>query len=249
MTQKRLTIISVLLLIAFAAPYIFNAVKNINTIGNELKIEIKKTNSGNNYTVFYKDNFNLETTLTRPDKTDNSILLCIPAAYTDLQTYLVDGLYIENGKIYNKEKINHTLDGGIKIINGECEIFSTNGGKLLNDSLINPIILGKGSLFQQSLLIKKGIATKFNDQKLFQRRAIVKLKSNKTAIIESFEKTTLSDFTNDLLELDVIDALNTDMGAWDEGWYRNPKNNEILTIGKMNTRTDKQSNWVVFRRK
>jgi hypothetical protein len=249
MTQKRLTIISVILLIAFAAPYIFNALKNANTVGNELKIEIKKSSTGNNYSFFHKDNFNLEVTLTRPDKSDNSILLCIPAAYTDLQTYLVDGLYIENGKIYNKNKINHTLDGAIKIINNECEIFSTNEGKLLNDSLINPLILRKGSLFQQTLLIKKGIVTKFNDQKLFQRRAIVKLKSNEIAVIESFEKITLSDFTNDLLELEVMDALNTDMGAWDEGWYRNPKNNEVLTIGKMNTRTDKQSNWIVFRSK
>jgi hypothetical protein len=249
MTQKRLTIISVLLLIAFAVPYIFNAIKNVKSVGNELKVEIKKSKKGNNYTVFYKNDFNLETTLTRPDKSDKSILLCIPAAYTDLQTYLVDGLFIENGKVYNKNKINHTLDGAIKIIDDKCEIFSTNNGKTLNDSLINPVILRKGSLLQQTLLIWKGTAAKFNDEKLFQRRAIVKLKSNKIAVIESFEKITLSDFTNGLLELDVTDAINTDMGAWDEGWYRNPKNNEVLTIGKMNTQTDRQSNWVVFRSK
>lgn len=249
MTQKRLTIISVLLLIAFAAPYIFNVLKKSKTVGNELKLERKKSKTGNNYTIFYKDNFNLNVTLTRPDKTDNSVLLSIPAAYTDLQTFMVDGLYIENGKFNNKNKINYTLDGAVKIINGECEIFSTNGGKLLNDSLINFIILKKGSLFQQTLIIEKGIGTKFNDLKLFQRRAIIKFKNNKTAVIESFEKITLSDFTNDLLELEVVDALNTDMGAWDEGWYRNPENNEVLTIGKINTRTNKQSNWVVFRNK
>ena len=126
-------------------------------------------------------------------------------------------------------------------------MFPTNKGKLLTDSLINFVASKKGSLFQQILMIEKGVGAKYKDVKLFQRRAIVKLKGNKTAVIESYEHITLTAFTTDLLELGVQDALYVDMGAWDEGWYINPSDNKIITIGRMKTQTDKQCNWVVFK--
>ncbi len=211
----------------------------------ELIVENKKTKSGYNYTIFYKNNLIMDVSLKRPDKNNNTILLTIAGAYTDLQTYSVDGLYIDNGKIYNKNKINHTLGGAIKIINGECDIFPTQKGKLLNDSLINLVIAKKGSLFQQIQMVEKGTGATYKDIKLFQRRAIVKLKGKQTAIIESYEHITLAAFTKDLLELGVTDALYTDMGAWDEGWYKT--DGKIVTIGRMKTQTDKQCNWVVFK--
>lgn len=249
MTQKRLSIISILLIFIVTFPFLISAFKTEKITGNDLKIENKKTRSGYNYTIFYKNNFKLDVSLIRPEKTDNNILLCFPGAYTDLQTYSVDGLYIDNGKVYNKNRINYTLGGAIKISSGECEIFPTNKGKLLTDSLINFVVATKGSLFQQIQMIEKGVGAKYKDVKLFQRRAIVKFKGNKTAVIESYENITLATFTNDLLELGVMDALYTDMGAWDEGWYRNPADNKIITIGRMKTQTDKQCNWVVFKEK
>lgn len=218
-------------------------------IGKGLTVENKKASSGYTYTIFYKNILKLDVSLKRPDKNDPNILFCIAGAYTDLQNYAVDGLYIDNGKVYNKNKVNHSLGGAIKIINGECEIFATRKGKLLNDSLINTITAKKGSLFQQIQMIEKGIGAKYKDTKLFQRRAIVKLKGNKTAIIESFEHITLAAFTKDLIELGAIDALYTDMGAWDEGWYRDPQSNKIITIGRMRMQTNKQCNWVVLKAK
>ncbi|OFY83358.1 MAG: hypothetical protein A3F72_20390 [Bacteroidetes bacterium RIFCSPLOWO2_12_FULL_35_15] len=247
--QKRLSVISVLLLIILTFPFLISAFKTEKITDNDLKIEHKKTKSGYNYTIFYKNNFKLDVSLTRPEKTDNTILLCLPGAYTDLQTYMVDGLYIDNGKVLNKNKINHSLGGAIKIIDGECVIFPTNKGKLLTDSLINFVVAKKGSLFQQIQMIEKGVGAKYKDVKLFQRRAIVKFKDNKTAVIECYENITLSVFTTDLLELGVADAIYTDMGAWDEGWYRNPSDKKIITIGRMKTQTDKQCNWVVFKTK
>jgi hypothetical protein len=217
------------------------------TTSNKLVVENKKTKSGYSYTIFYKNNLQLDVSLTRPDKNDKNILLCIPGAYTDLQSYSVDGLYIDNGKIYNKNKINHTLSGAIKIVNGDCVICPTKKGKLLNDSLIKILAAKKGSLFQQIQLIEKGTGAKYKDVKEFQRRAIVKLKGNKTAVIESFEHIILTDFTTDLLELGVVDALYTDMGSWDEGWYKNPKDNQVTTIGRIRSQTDKQCNWVVYK--
>lgn len=248
MNQRRLSIISALLLLAAALPFLISAFKSDFAIpGNNLKIEKKKTKSGYNYTIFYANTLNLDISLGRPTKTDDNILLCTAGAFTNLQNYTVDGLYIDHGKVLNKTKINNSLGGAIKIIDGECEIFPTNKGKLLTDSLINFVVAKKGSLFQQIQMIEKGVGAKYKDVKLFQRRAIVKLKGNKMAIIESYENITLTTFTTNLLELGAADALYMDMGAWDEGWYKNPADNKITTIGRMKTQTEKQCNWVVLK--
>ncbi len=246
-TTKRLSIISIALLLAITFSFLTSAFKNDVVLSTDLVVEKKKTKSGYNYTIFHKNNFNINLSLKRPEKTDKTIHLCIAGAFTDLQNYSPDGLLIENGNVLNKNKINNTLGGAIKMINGDCELFPTHKGKLLTDSLTNFVVAKKGSLFQQILMIEKGVGSKYKDVKLFQRRAIVKLKGNKTAVIESYENITLTVFTTDLLELGVQDALYVDMGAWDEGWYRNSTDNKIITIGRMKTQTDKQCNWVVFK--
>lgn len=246
-TTRRLSILSFVLLLAITFSFLTSAFKKDVFLGNDLIVEKKKTKSGYNYTLFHKNNFKIDLSLKRPEKTDKTIMLCIAGAYTDLQSYAPDGLLICNGKVFNKNKVNYTLGGAIKIIEGDCVMFPTNKGKLLTDSLINFVASKKGSLFQQILMIEKGVGAKYKDVKLFQRRAIVKLKGNKTAVIESYEHITLTAFTTDLLELGVQDALYVDMGAWDEGWYKNRIDNKIITIGRMKTQTDKQCNWVVFK--
>lgn len=221
---------------------------NLSNTYSGLTVELKKAASGNNYTILYQNDLAIDVSLKRPDKNDKNISLCIAGAYTDLNTFFIDGLYIDNGKVYNKDKVNHSLGGGIKIINGEAVIFPTRKGKILNDSLIDIITAQKGSFFQQIQMIENGTGAKYKDKKLFQRRAIVKLKANKTAVIESYEHITLADFTKDLLELGAVDALYTDMGGWDEGWYKNTEGKTVI-IGRIKTHTDKQCNWVVFRKK
>lgn len=248
-TIRRISILSIILLLAITLTFLISAFKSDTTNGSGMSVEKKKTKSGYNYTLFYKNNLKIDVSQKRPEKTDNNIFLSFAGAFTDLQNLAVDGLYIDNGKVLNRNKINHSLGGAIKIINGECEIFPTNKGKLLNDSLIDLIVSKKGSFFQQIQMVEKGGGAKYKDVKLFQRRAIVILKGNKTAMIESYENITLATFTTDLLELGAVDALYTDMGAWDEGWYRNPSDNKIITIGRMKTQTDKQCNWVVFKKK
>jgi hypothetical protein len=246
MNQKRAASITIILWALLAAPFLSFSFKDKTLTVASLRTETKKTVSGNTYTIFYKDDLRINVSLKRPDKNDNTILLCIPGAYTDLVSLKVDGLFIDNGTVYNKNKVNHTLGGAIKIIKGDCEIFPTKKGTLLNDSLVNLVVAQKGSLFQQIQMIEKGIGARYKDVKEFQRRAIVKLKGNKTAVIESYEHITLTAFTKDLLELGVQDALYTDMGSWDEGWYR--KGKEVITIGRIRSQTDKQCNWVVFKK-
>lgn len=245
MNKKGLLAFTILFLVASSASFISFSFKNKASSDTFLRLETKKSSSGNNYTIIYQGNLKMDVALTRPDKKDKNVLLCIPGAYTDLVTLNVDGLFIDKGKVYNRNKVNRSLGGAIKIINGACEIFPTNRGELLNDSLVNLLITKKGSLFQQIQMVEKGKPAKYKDVKEFQRRAIVKLKGNKTAIIESYEHITLTVFTSDLLELGVYDALYTDMGSWDEGWYK--QNNEVISIGRIRSQTDKQCNWVILK--
>jgi hypothetical protein len=83
---------------------------------------------------------------------------------------------------------------------------------------------------------------------LFQRRGIAILNDNSIAIIESEQAITLEVFSKDLVLLNVKQLIYTDMGAWDEGWYRNPLHNVLIKIGKDLSQTDKQSNWIVFKK-
>ena len=182
----------------------------------------------------------------RPDQKDRNIVLSIAGAFTDLNTDKVDGIYMSNGTSGNTAKKNSTLGGAIKIVNGDCEIFPSKKGKLLNDSIIKVLSPKKASFFQQIQMIENGTAAKFKDVKLFQRRGIAKFKNGKTAIIESDEAITLKVFADDLVELGVNSLLYTDMGAWDEGWYRDPVKGNIVVMGKDKSQTARQSNWVVF---
>jgi len=140
------------------------------------------------------------------------------------------------------------LGGVFYIENNSCKIFQSNNGKLFNDSLLAIVKSQKASFFQQIQCIEKGKAAKFKDKKLFQRRGIAILKDNSIAIIESTEAITLEVFSNDVVLLNVRQLIYTDMGAWDEGWYRNPVNNIPIKIGKDLSQTAKQSNWIVFRK-
>jgi hypothetical protein len=244
MNKKRISLTAVFLLFAIAAGFLIPSFRNKEISEYAFRVETKKSKSGVNYTIFHKDDLKIDVSLKRPDKNDPKILLCFPAAFTDLVTLKPDGLFIDHGIVHNRNKINYTLGGAIKIINGECEIFPTRKGKLLNDSLIHIVVDKKGSLFQQIQLIEKGKGAKYKDTKEFQRRAIVRFKQDRTAVIESYEHITLAAFTNDLLELGAVDALYTDMGSWDEGWYR--KGNKVEVIGRIRSQTDKQCNWVIF---
>ena len=213
-----------------------------------LTIETRKGVSGNEYVLYYKNAAKISFEITRPSKVDTSTLLCIPAAFTVLTDYSIDGLYICKGKTGNKNKINHTIGGAIKLVDGEITIFPSGNGKLLTETLIKTIEDQNGSLFQQIQMIENGKTANFKDVKLFQRRGIVLFKNGKIAIAESKSAITLKVFADDLSTMQAKDLLYTDMGSWDYGWYRDPENGKLIVIGHDHSQTDKQSNWVVFRK-
>ena len=217
-------------------------------LSQTISVETKIGKSKTTYTFINKNNCTISFETKRPDKADQNILVCIPAAFTNLNNLKVDGIYSVNGITRNKDVINQTLGGVFYIENNLCRIFQSNNGKLFNDSLLAIVKSQKTSFFQQIQCIENGKAAKFKDKKLFQRRGIAILKDNSIAIIESTEAITLEVFSNDLVLLNVRQLIYTDMGAWDEGWYRNPVNNIPIKIGKDLSQTAKQSNWIVFRK-
>jgi hypothetical protein len=66
------------------------------------------------------------------------------------------------------------------------------------------------------------------------------------ALVESLSAITLSQFGIDLAALGAKQLAYTDMGPWDEGWYRNSKDNKVVTLGQDRSLTNKQSNWLVL---
>jgi hypothetical protein len=243
--KKKLILGSVLMAVAalFFHYTLFQPVKS------PLKVETKHGASGlSDYFIIYKKSAKIEFENTRPLKEDTNILLCIPGAFTRLNDYAIDGLYICKGKVINKNAINHSLGGGIKIEDGKCTIFSTGYGKRLTDSIVNVISAKKGYFFQQIRMIDDEGPAHFKDSVLTYRRGIAIFKNGEVAIIESSAPVMLSTFANDIYKMDAQSLIYTDMGSWDEGWYRNPSDGGLVVIGKSRTETKLQSNWVIFRK-
>lgn len=214
----------------------------------EISVEKKTTKNGNHYTIIYQGGCRMEFTDKRPKDTDTKVRACIAGAFTQLSNYKIDGVYICNGTIGNKTDVNKRLGGAIQIVNGQVSIFPTQKGALLTDEFLNKLAAEKASLFQQIQLIENGKAASFIDKAVFQRRAIVIFKDGKTAFVEDTESITLAEFSADLVELGAENALYTDMGAWDEGWYMDPSTKKKVTIGQIKSHTAQQSNWVIFRK-
>lgn len=213
-----------------------------------ITIETKQGKSGAHYTFINENKCAIIFTDKRPDNNDKTILACIPAAFTNLQNYKVDGIYAIYGKTENRSVINTTLGGVFYIEKNKCKIFQSGKGKLFNDSLLNVAIANHASFFQQIQCIQNGKAATFTDKKIFQRRGIAILKDNTIAIIESKEAITLKIFSEDLVVLGVVQLIYTDMGAWDEGMYKEPTSGKKIVIGKDFSQTSKQSNWIIFKK-
>lgn len=227
--------------------YIFIICSGNGLLSQTISIEKKIGKSKTTYTFIKKNNCQISFEDKHPNKADKTILACIPAAFTELTNYKVDGIYAVKGRIDNKTTINKTLGGVFYIENGNCKVFQSGKGKLFNDSLLKLVTKNKASFFQQIQCIQNGKAASFKDLKLFQRRGIAILNDNSIAIIESYENITLKVFSEDLALLGVSQLIYTDMGAWDEGWYKDPISHKIVTIGRDLSQTSKQSNWIVFK--
>jgi hypothetical protein len=211
-----------------------------------ISVQTMQAPSGAHYTIITAgDTAAASWTLKRPGLDDKTILLCIPAAFTTPYGG-VQGFYALAGKLHNQDKPDPTIGGAVAIVGGECKIASAPQGQV-DIKLIKEVLAKKGDLFQQFQVVVNGKGESFRDKSSFQRRGIATLKNGKTAIVESAESITLSQFATDAAALGVQQLAYTDMGPWDEGWYRLPNSGKVTVIGKDRSLTYRQSNWFTFR--
>lgn len=215
-------------------------------IAAPLSLEQQVTKSGLHYTLFWQQTAAVDFVVERPSKANEEVLLCIPAAFTVEENNSISGVYGIDGKLHNKNRISHRV-GGMFVIhpNGSVTIEGTNMGHALTDERLKTYEKPGTDCFQQIKIVSNGKAAGFKDKTLFQRRALMLTEDNRLAVIESRESCTLAQFSADIVELGAFQAAYVDMGAWDEGWYRNAAG-EPQIIGLNRSQTKRQSNWVVF---
>ncbi len=210
---------------------------------NPLRFELKTAASNEQYSFVYLNDARVKFVLVRPRKDDAKILMSIPAAFTKMDGK-VDGVYVLDGVVHGS--VNTRLGGALRIAGGQYEVLDTKSGATLTGEFLQSVASKKGSLFQEFQVIKGGIASTFKDKSKFQRRGIGKLSEGEHVIVESKAAITLSQFAKDASELGVKELLYTDMGAWSEGWVRDPKSGQPITIGMDRQATEKQSNWLIL---
>ena len=229
--------------IAVAAP------DNSNLAGQGIAPATIRGVSGVTYRLFPQGKLAFDFVVARPSPNDKNIFLCIPVAFTRHDNK-IDGVAVSNGQTYqanfNSNQINRELGGAMLIENGHCKLLATNKGATLTKNFLDSVIQNKNSLFQQFLLVQDNKAAVFRDKSKFQRRAICKTSDGTFAVVESDKAITFEIFNNDLVAMKMKEALYADMGAWDEGWYRN-LNGQIKKLGLDRSQTHRQSNWLLLR--
>lgn len=235
-----------LILLLVGVLYLFN---QIPASANNTGLEVTKQTapSGNEYCIFRQGDLEASFEVERPKKSDSMCVFSIACAFTDAFGG-IDGVYICKGNLHHKHRVSNQFGGAAIIDKGAVQLISTGKGATLTGEFLSRIASKGGSLFQQFLVVTDGQPSTFKDKTLYQRRAIVILESGQTAVFESKTALTLSTFAIDLKALGAKNALYTDMGAWDEGWYRT-SDHSTKTIGLDRSKTSKQSNWFIFRKK
>ena len=209
-----------------------------------IQVEHTSAASGHEYTILKWNSGSPDWTTERPSAEDETVLLCVAAAFTQQEENSIDGLWSDNGSMRDKPRVNRNIGGGCLIKDGELLLLNTKGEVSL-DSAFTAGLQRDVDFFQQILCVIDGQAEKFRDTKMFQRRAICTMNDGSEAVIETVKSATLAQFSVDLVELGVNRALYTDMGGWDEGWYR--YGDGVIPIGRMKTATGRQTNWFVIK--
>ncbi|MFH0928129.1 MAG: phosphodiester glycosidase family protein [bacterium] len=183
--------------------------------------------------------------LDRPLSSDPEILLSVPGTYSS-PSGKVEGFVVLNGKIIQRTE-RQAWNGAAIFRDGVVSIVETQNGKSLTLDCLKKLESEGASLIQGHLLVHEGLAEPLKEQPLYQRRALVVLKTGEQGIVETNKLMDLVTFADQLVELGVKEAFNLDMGNWSEGWYRDPQSGALKRIGYLTQNTDKQTNWVVFK--
>ncbi|MBI4433357.1 hypothetical protein HY632_01140 [Candidatus Uhrbacteria bacterium] len=195
----------------------------------------------------------IDFTMVRPQRSDARILLAVAGTYTSRED-TAEGHIIDHGTVRGDSCIYscRSWNAVAYFESGYVRIERNSGEELVRSGNIATMIQVKGSLIQGHLLVEHGVPIRgYARSRTFHRRALVTHRAGYDVpdIIESVQPfASLSDFAEHLAALGAHEAINLDMGAWDEGWYRDPATGTIHTLGQIRTATDRQTNWIIIRK-
>lgn len=208
-------------------------------------MEGRTTANGRQYSLFHPQKLSIGLVTSRPGVADSRYQLSVAGAYTDLDTDQPLDLLVCNGRVLQAKGKVAFLDGQLTIIGDSLAITRIPKGHTPPSAQVELVRKQQGTLLLQELLVFEGQNVRPDGGSLFQRRALVELASRRFAVIESLsDYTTMKQFAADLIELGAKNAVNLDMGGWDEGWYKT--GSQVVKLGNHRTETVRQSNWLVF---
>ncbi|MBH8569185.1 hypothetical protein KB206_09845 [Microvirga sp. STS02] len=208
-------------------------------------MEGKTTAGGQQYSIFYPQRLAVRIITARPDVANSRVHLSVAAAYTDLDTDQPLDLLVSPGRAVQAKATVGFLDGVLTITGDSLRITQIPRGQSPPGAELARVQRQHGTLLLQELLVFRGRNVRGAGGSFFQRRALAELPNHRFAVVESqADDLTMQQFAADLLELGALNAINLDMGGWDEGWYR--AGTQVVKLGHRRTDTNRQSNWLVF---
>ena len=182
--------------------------------------------------------------ITRPDRNDAKNQICIPLTPPDSTEFKIKYFHCIAGDCCSEERYNTKIPGGIVVRNAEIEIvFPKNMAAV--DSIKSICKSSKSSFVQLKPVLENGKNVAADARTKAQRRAIVTYKDGSMGIIETEKHNTPYGFAEDLKKFDVVNAVMTSTGIYDEGWYYYAT--VPVAIGRLKSRTKDQENWLVLK--
>ena len=180
----------------------------------------------------------------RPLRDDNSILMCVAAAFQD--TYQLDfhhsnivGWHAADGQL-ERGKPQARL-GAFTCVDGTARIWNIDEA----EEAVQQAAARGGTCYQQFIVLCDGQRGGHESDE-FRCYRVLALLNNRACIIDSRTQMHYSEFIRALEDLGIRDALYCDMGSgWNYSWYRNAEGQAVDIIG---TPWPFSHNWLVFRK-
>lgn len=180
----------------------------------------------------------------RPSRDDESIQLCVAAAFQDkyqldFQQSNIVGWHTADG-VLERGKPQDRL-GAFTYADGTARIWNIDEAE---DAVREAAARG-GSGYQQFIVLCGGERGGHQSNE-FRCYRVLALLNDRACIIDSRTQMHYSEFIQALEDLGIRDALYCDMGSgWNYSWYRNAEGKAVDIIG---TPWPFSHNWLVFRR-
>ena len=180
----------------------------------------------------------------RPSRDDESILLCVAAAFQedyqfDFRHSNIVGWHASDGQLERGTPKSRL--GAFTYVNGEPRIHGIEDA----EQAVQDAAEQGGSGYQQFIVLHNG-ERGGHDSNEFRCFRVLAILNGRACIIDSRTQMHYRDFITALEDLGIREALYCDMGSgWNYSWYRNAEGKPVDIIG---TPWPFSHNWLVFRK-